>query len=68
MFIVLEKQCQMNLQFIFYSFTSTTNKFVIRKPCKSQDSSPIQDSSHTQDSSSKHGRADVNNLPSDLGQ
>ena len=49
------------------------DKFVIRKPRRPQDSSSIQDadltqdSSSTQDLSSKHGRVDVNNLPSDLG-
>ena len=49
------------------------DKFVIRKPCRPQDSSSTQDadltqdSSSTQDLSSKHGRVDVTNLPSDPG-
>ena len=38
------------------------NLFVIRKPRKPQDSSPIQDSS------SKHGYINMNNLLSDPGQ
>ena len=47
------------------------DKFIIRKPRWPQDSSSTQDvdltqdSSSTQDLSSKHGRIDVNNLPSD---
>ena len=49
------------------------DKFVIRKHRRPQDSSSTQDSyltqdsSSTQDSSAKHGRVDVNNLPSDPG-
>ena len=54
--------------FLFYFFPSTMDKFVIRKPHRSQDSSLTQDLSSTQDSSSKHGCVDVNNLPSDPGQ
>ena len=43
------------------------DKFVIRKHRRPQDSSSTQDSYFTQDSSSKQGRVDVNNLPSDPG-
>ena len=49
------------------------DKFIIRKPHWPQDSSSTQDVDLTQDSSStqdlsfKHGRVDVNNLPSDPG-
>ena len=43
------------------------DKFVIRKHRRPQDSSSTQDSYLTQDSSSKQGRVDVNNLPSDPG-
>ena len=46
----------MNLYFIFCSFASTIDKFVIRKPHRPQDLSATQDSYLTQDSSSKHGR------------
>ncbi|XP_075664911.1 uncharacterized protein LOC142634498 [Castanea sativa] len=41
------------------------DKFVIRKSCRPQDLSSAQDLYLIQDSSSKHGRVDVNNLPSD---
>ena len=41
------------------------DKFVIRKPCRPQNSSSTQDAYLTQDSSSKHGHVDVNNLPLD---
>ena len=45
MFILLERN--MSNEFIIYFFASIMDKFVIRKPRRLQDSSPIQDSSLT---------------------
>ena len=43
MFIVLERN--MSNELIVYFFANTMDKFIIKKPCRLQDSSPTHDSS-----------------------